>query len=143
MEPRITVITLAVHDLERTLSFYRDGLGFESPGIVGSELIDERTGAAGAIAMFGLQGGLILCVYPPSELARDAGVPSGPPKTGEFSLGHAVASQADVDAVVARAESAGATVLDKPHHRPWGIYSGYFQDLDGHLWEIEEIMIGG
>jgi uncharacterized protein len=136
MEPRIHVITLAVDDLERALAFYRDGLGFDSPGVVGTEFRDDHTGAAGAIAMFNLQGGLILTVYPRSELAKDAGVPFSPPKSGEFSIGHAVASRADADAVLARAETAGATVLDKPHDRPWGIYSGYFHDPDGHLWEI-------
>lgn len=136
MEPRINVITLAVDDLERALGFYRDGLGFDSPGIVGAEFRDEQTGAAGAIAMFQLGGGLMLCAYPRSELARDAGVPFGPPKAGEFSLGHLVASRAEVDTVLARAEAAGAAILDKPHDRPWGIYSGYFQDPDGHLWEV-------
>jgi hypothetical protein len=92
--------------------------------------------AAGAIAMFELQGELILTVYPRSELAKDAGVQLGPPKSGEFSIGHAVGIRADVDVVLGRAEAAGATVVDKPHDRPWGIYSGYFQDPDGHLWEI-------
>jgi catechol 2,3-dioxygenase-like lactoylglutathione lyase family enzyme len=136
MEPRIHVITLAVDDLERALDFYRDGLGFDSPGVVGTEFRDEHTGAAGAIAMFNLEGRLVLCVYPRAELAKDAGVPFGPAKSGEFSIGHAVASEADVDATLARAEAAGATILDKPHERPWGIYSGYFHDPDGHLWEI-------
>jgi uncharacterized protein len=136
MEPRIHVITLAVDDLDRALAFYRDGLGFDSTGLVGTEFRDDNTGAAGAIVIFNLQGGLILTVYPRSELAKDAGVPFGPPKSGEFSIGHAVAGRTDVDAVLARAEAAGATLLDKPHDRPWGIYSGYFHDPDGHLWEI-------
>ncbi|MHB8465642.1 MAG: VOC family protein [Acidimicrobiales bacterium] len=136
MEPRIHVITLAVDDLDQALAFYRDGLGFDSSGVAGTEFRDDKTGAAGAIAMFNLQGGLILTVYPRSELAKDAGVPFGPPKSGEFSIGHLVAKRTDVDAVLARAETAGATLLDKPHDRPWGIYSGYFHDPDGHLWEI-------
>ena len=136
MEPRIQVITLAVDDLTRALTFYRDGLGLDSDGVVGSEFHDDHSGADGAIAMFRLAGGLILTVYPRSELAKDARVPLGPPKTGEFSLGHAVASRADVDALLARAGAAGGNVLDKPRDRPWGIYSGYFQDPDGHLWEI-------
>ena len=59
-----------------------------------------------------------------------------PPKTGEFSIGHGVAGRADVDMLLAPAQAAGATILDTPHDRPWGIYSGYFQDPDGHLWEI-------
>jgi catechol 2,3-dioxygenase-like lactoylglutathione lyase family enzyme len=136
MEPRIQVITLAVDDLERALAFYRDGLGLGSDGIVGTEFHDDDSGAEGAIAMFHLAGGLILTVYPRSELAKDAGVPLIPSKTGEFSLGHAVASREAVDALLARAAAAGGNALDKPRERPWGIYSGYFQDPDGHLWEI-------
>ena len=63
-------------------------------------------------------------------------MPFTPSKSGEFSIGQAVASREDVDALIARAETAGGKVLDKPRDRPWGIYSGYFQDPDGHLWEI-------
>jgi catechol 2,3-dioxygenase-like lactoylglutathione lyase family enzyme len=136
MEPRIHVITLAVSDLERALAFYRDGLGLESPGVVGTEFVGDDTTPAGAVAMFQLAGGLILALYPRSELAKDAEVPLEPPKTGEFSIGHAVASKADVDAVLAQAKAAGATLTGLPHDRPWGIYSGYFRDLDGHLWEV-------
>ena len=86
--------------------------------------------------MFQLQGGLILALYPRTELAKDANIPLFPPQAGEFSIGHAVASKADVDALLGRAEKAGATLTDQPHDRPWGIYSGYFRDPDGHLWEI-------
>jgi len=86
--------------------------------------------------MFELRGGLIMCLYPRTELAKDAAIPLGPPKTGEFSIGHAVSSRAEVDAVLAQAEAAGATLTDRPHDRPWGIYSGYFRDPDGHLWEV-------
>jgi uncharacterized glyoxalase superfamily protein PhnB len=86
--------------------------------------------------MFELAGGLMLALYPRTELAKDANVPFGPPKTGEFSIGQLVAGKADVDALLAKAEAAGATLTDEPHERPWGIYSGYFRDLDGHLWEI-------
>jgi catechol 2,3-dioxygenase-like lactoylglutathione lyase family enzyme len=136
MEPSIQVITLAVDDLERAVTFYRDGLGLDSNGVVATELHDDHSGAEGAIAMFHLAGGLILTVYPRSELSKDAGVPLGPSKTGEFSLGHVVASREDVDALLARAGAGGGRVLDMPRDRPWGIYSGYFQDPDGHLWEI-------
>ena len=136
MEPRVHVITLAVGDLERSLEFYREGLGLESPGVVGTEFIGDETTPAGAVAMFELEGGLILALYPRTELAKDANVPLGPPKTGEFSIGHTVGTKAEVDAVLSRAEAAGATLTDQPHERPWGIYSGYFRDLDGHLWEI-------
>lgn len=136
MRPRIHVITLAVDDLDRALAFYRDGLGLESPGVIGTEFAGDETTPAGAAAMFQLEGGLILALYPRTELAKDANIPSGPPKSGEFSIGHAVASRADVDALLAQAEAAGATLTDDPNERPWGIYSGYFRDLDGHLWEI-------
>jgi catechol 2,3-dioxygenase-like lactoylglutathione lyase family enzyme len=136
MKPRIHVITLAVSDLGRALAFYRDGLGLESAGIVGTEFPGDETNPAGALAMFHLEGGLILAAYPRSELAKDARIPFGPSKSGEFSIGHIVDARADVDALLAAAEAAGATVTDRPHERPWGIYSGYFRDPDGHLWEV-------
>jgi uncharacterized protein len=136
MRAKIDVITLAVADLERALAFYRNGLGLESSGVVGTEYTGGEVEPAGAVAMFELRGGLIMCLYPRTELAKDANVALGPPKTGEFSIGHAVSSSAEVDAVLARAEAAGATLTDRPHDRPWGIYSGYFRDPDGHLWEV-------
>jgi uncharacterized protein len=135
MEPRIDVITLAVRDLERALEFYR-ALGLDSPGVIGTEFLGDDTTPAGAAAMFELDGGLTLSLYPRTELAKDANVASGPPQTGEFSIGQLVSSKAEVDAVLTRAEAAGAIMTDEPHERPWGIYSGYFRDLDGHLWEI-------
>lgn len=136
MQPRIHMITLAVSDLSRALAFYRDGLGLESTGVVGTEFVGDESNPAGDAAMFHLHGRFILALYPRSELAKDAHIPFGPPKTGEFSIGHFVASKEAVDTLLATAEAAGATVTDSPHDRPWGIYSGYFRDLDGHLWEI-------
>lgn len=136
MEPRVDVITLAVADLERALTFYRDGLGLESPGVVGAEFAGDGANAAGAIAMFRLGGDTVLALYPRRELAKDASVPAGEPSATELSLGQLVASRDEVDATLARAERAGAVVTGPPHDRPWGIYSGYFQDPDGHLWEI-------
>src|SRR5215470_15071197 len=118
MRARIHAITLAVADLDQALEFYRSGLGLESPGIVGTEFAGDDTNPAGAVVMFQLQGGLILALYPRTELAKDANIPLGPPHSGEFSIGHAVASKADVDALLARAEKAGATVSGKPHDRP-------------------------
>ncbi len=135
MEQRINVITLAVEDLERALRFYRDGLGFASGRIVGTEWTDEVTGAQGAIAMFQLDDGLILSLYPRGDLAKDAGISVGEPRSGEFSLAQLVGSRAEVDRLLGAAEAAGATVTPA-HDRPWGIYSGYFRDLDGHLWEV-------
>lgn len=136
MKPRIHVITLAVADLTRSLAFYRDGLGLESEGLIGTEFRGDESAPDGTIALFRLAGGVVLAVFPRTELAKDARVPPGPARAGEFSLGHAVASRAEVDEVIAQAQAAGATVTERPHDRPWGIYSGYFQDPDGHLWEI-------
>ena len=134
MEARIDVITLAVDDLERALAFYR-ALGFESKGVVATEYVGDDTHPAGAIAMVHLKGGQILSLYPRSDLAKDAGIRPGPPHSGEFSLGHIVASRDEVDALLANAKAAGAPVTEL-HDRPWGIYSGYFRDPDGHLWEV-------
>ena len=135
MEPRVDVITLAVEDLERALRFYRDGLGFESRGVVGTQWTDEESGANGAIAVFKFDSGLLLSLYPRIDLAKDAAIPAGPARPGEFSLGQLVQSRAEVDELIEKAEAAGAAVTT-PRDRPWGIYSGYFRDLDGHLWEI-------
>jgi catechol 2,3-dioxygenase-like lactoylglutathione lyase family enzyme len=136
VDPRVTVITLAVDDLDRALVFYRDGLGLDTSGVIGTEWAGDDHNPAGATVVFDLEGGLMLALYPRTELARDADVPLGPRQSGEFSIGHAVPSRADVDALLARAEAAGAELTGPPHDRPWGIYSGYFRDPDGHLWEI-------
>jgi catechol 2,3-dioxygenase-like lactoylglutathione lyase family enzyme len=134
VEPRLDVITLAVADLERALVFYRR-LGLDSEGVVGTEWTDELTGANGAIAMFKLEGGLLLNLYPRADLAKDAAIPLGVPQSGEFSLAQLVRSRDDVDELLGNAAAAGATVT-AAHDRPWGIYSGYFRDPDGHLWEV-------
>jgi catechol 2,3-dioxygenase-like lactoylglutathione lyase family enzyme len=136
MQPRIHVITLAVDDLDRAVGFYRDGLGLQTSGVIGTEFPGDDSSPAGAVAMFQLQGGLILALYPRTELAKDANIQVGPASSGEFSIGHAVAGMAEVDALLAQAEAAGASLTGEPHDRPWGIYSGFFRDPDGHLWEI-------
>ena len=136
MQPRIHVITLAVDDLDRALRFYRDGLGFESPGIIGTEFVADDENPGGAAAMFTLADGLILAVYGRSDLAKDAAIPVGTPASGAFSIGHLVRSRDEVDAVLRQAVAAGAGALGEPHDRPWGIYSAYFRDPDGHLWEV-------
>jgi uncharacterized protein len=135
VDPRLNVITLAVDDLERSLAFYRDGLGLQTKGVVATDVVDQETGAAGAIVIFELEGGLLLTLYPRTELAKDAAVPAGPPQSGEFSLGQLVPSRAEVDRILEQAAAAGA-VVTPPHDRPWSIYSGYFRDPDGHLWEV-------
>lgn len=136
MQPRVHAITLAVDDLERALRFYRDGLGLETAGVIGTEFVGDDVNPSGAVAMFHLQGGLILALYPRTEHAKDARIPLKSVNTGAFALGHAVASKGEVDGLLARAKAAGATLTDRPHDRPWGIYSGFFRDPDGHLWEI-------
>lgn len=136
MDARIDVITIGVQDLERSLAFYRDGLGFQTRGIVGTEWEGDETTPAGAVVMIKLTGGLTLALYPRSELAKDASVPLRPSETAPFSIGHIVARREEVDELLSRAQAAGATLTDEAHDRPWGIYSGYFADPDGHLWEV-------
>ncbi len=130
MHAHITVFTLGVNDLERSLKFYRDGLGLPTKGIMGTEF------EHGAVAMLDLQNGLKLALFPRGDLALDAHISVGSVSPTEFSIGHNVASRAEVDAVMHQAEQAGATITDRAHDRFWGGYSGYFQDPDGHLWEV-------
>ncbi len=136
MNPRISVITLGVNDLKASLAFYRDGLGLPTAGIIATEFKSDDTHPSGAVAMFDLENGVILALYPRTDLAKDAKEPLGATSPTEFSLGHLVQSKEEVDALIERAAAAGAIITDRPHDRPWGIYSGYFKDIDGHLWEI-------
>ena len=130
MKPRITVITLGVDELERALKFYRDGLGLPTKGILGTEF------EHGAVAFFDLQRGLKLAIWARRDIAHEAKVPLGPRSATEFTLGHNVASKAEVDAVMAQVQKAGATITDPPHDAFWGGYTGSFQDPDGHVWEV-------
>jgi len=129
MQPRITLITLAVADLERAVAFYRDGLGFKTEGIVGTEFEN------GAVAFFDMQAGLKLALWPRKSLAADAGLPVDGPSATEMTLAHNVASKEEVDAVMALALRAGAKLLKPVHDTFYGGYAGYFQDPDGHVWE--------
>lgn len=130
MKPRITLITLGVDDLERSVAFYRDGLGLATPGIVGKEFEN------GAVAFFNLEGGLKLALWPRTSLAADCGVPLQPASTTEFCLAHNVGSNAEVDAVIAQAQRAGATIVKPAQPTFYGGYAGCFLDPDGHLWEV-------
>lgn len=130
MKPRLTVLTLAVDDLDRALRFYRDGLGFATPGIFGTEF------EHGAVVFIDLQPGLKLALWPRRSLAHDTGLPLQPPSATELSLGHNVRARDEVDAVMAQAAAAGAVVVKPAQDTFWGGYSGYFQDPDGHLWEV-------
>lgn len=130
MKPRITVLTLGVADLQRSVAFYRDGLGWATEGIVGAEF-DH-----GAVAFFDLQHGLKLALWPRASLAADSGIPLGEPSSTELSLGHNVGSSEAVDEVMRRVERAGARIVKQAQSTFWGGYAGYFQDPDGHLWEV-------
>ncbi|TMG89078.1 MAG: VOC family protein [Betaproteobacteria bacterium] len=130
MKPRITLITLGVGDLQRAVRFYRDGLGLKTEGIVGTDF------EYGAVAFFDLQAGLKLALWPRKSIARDSGIALGSPNATDFTIGHNVSSKVEVDAVMEQAKRAGAVVVKPAHDTFWGGYAGYFQDLDGHLWEV-------
>ena len=130
MRARITLLTLGVDDLERSLRFYRDGLGLKTEGIIGKEF------EHGAVAFFELQAGLRLALWPRESLAHDAGVDVGAHSATEFSIGHNVSSKAEVDALMAQATNAGAVIVKRARETFWGGYAGYFADPDGHLWEV-------
>ena len=130
MKPRITVITIGVDDLEKSLRFYRDGLGLPTQGIFGTEF------EYGAVAFFDLQAGLKLAIWPRKSISHDSGIPPGTPNPIEFTLGHNVSSKAEVDVVMRQAEIAGAVIVKMAHDTFWGGYAGYFEDPDQHLWEI-------
>ncbi len=136
MRPSISVITLGVNDLEQALVFYRDGLGLPTEGIIATEFKGDETQPAGATVQFNLPNGIMLALYPRTELAKDAQEPVGKDSSTEFSLGYLARSKDEVDTLLKQAEAAGATVTSQARERPWGIYSGYFKDRDGHLWEI-------
>jgi catechol 2,3-dioxygenase-like lactoylglutathione lyase family enzyme len=123
MEPRISIVTLGVENLDRSREFYRDGLG-----------LPERDGD-GEISFFELAG-TWLALYPLEALAEDATVPADGGGFSGVTLAHNVASKDAVDAVMDEAESAGADVVKPAQDAFWGGYSGYFADPDGHLWEV-------
>lgn len=130
MKPRLSVITLGVDDLAAAVRFYRDGLGLHTEGIIGTEF------EHGAVAFFDLQGGLKLALWPRTSIAHDTGIAPTAPGSIEFTLGHNVSSSAEVDTVMQQAKAAGATIVKPAQPTSWGGYSGYFQDPDGHLWEV-------
>jgi len=130
MTPRITLLTLGVDDLERAVAFYRDGLGWPTKGIVGTEFEN------GAVAFFNLEQGLKLALWPRKSLAADSGLPLQPRAATELSIAHNVASREEVDQVMAQAARAGAFMTKPAQATFYGGYAGYFQDPDGHLWEV-------
>jgi catechol 2,3-dioxygenase-like lactoylglutathione lyase family enzyme len=130
MSPNITLLTLGVDDLERSVAFYRDGLGFPTKGIVGTQFEN------GAVAFFELQSGLKLALWPRRSLAADSGLPLQAPGALEFAMAHNVGSSEEVDAIMKQAEQAGANIVKRAQPTFYGGYAGYFQDPDGHLWEV-------
>lgn len=130
MQPRISVLTLGVADLERSLAFYRDGLGLPGEGIVGREF------AHGAVAFFDLSGGLKLAIWSQDDIAHDSGLPKHPASPTSFTIGHNVLSREEVDEVMDTARRAGARIVKTPQYTFYGGYAGYFHDPDGHLWEV-------
>jgi uncharacterized glyoxalase superfamily protein PhnB len=130
MKPHITLLTLGVDDLERAVAFYRDGLGLSTKGIIGTEFEN------GAVAFFNLHSGLKLALWPRKSLAADSGLPMQAPSSLELSIGHNVGSREEVDAVMRLAARAGARIVKPAQATFYGGYAGYFQDPDGHLWEV-------
>ncbi len=123
MKPRISMVTLGVRDLAAAINFYEKGLGF------------PRMESPPEVAFFTLNG-TWLGLYGREALAEDAQVAAEDNGFEGFSLAHNVASEKEVEEVVAQAVAAGATLVKKPQKVFWGGYSGYFKDLDGHLWEV-------
>ncbi len=130
MKPHITVLTLGVDDLDKSLAFYRDGLGLDTNGIIGTEFEN------GAVVFFSLHNGLKLALWPRKSLAADTGLPVTPRSSLELSIGHNVDSTEEVDRIMQEAQAAGATIIKPAQDTFYGGYAGYFSDPDGHLWEV-------
>ena len=130
MKPRISMITLGVDDLERSLLFYRDGLGLPTEGIIGTEF------EQGAVVFFDLQAGVKLALWSRRSIANDTGLAQTPPCPTERMLAHNVSAPAEVDTVMEEAKRAGAVIVKPAQDTFWGGYAGYFQDPDGHVWEV-------
>ena len=124
MEPRISIITLGVADLPRSVGFYRDGLGLP--------LLDENTES---IAFFKCRG-TWLALYPREALAADVGISTEGSGFSGVTLAHNVSSKEEVDALLEVAVAAGATLVKPAQDVFWGGYSGYFADPEGYLWEV-------
>lgn len=130
MKRKINILTLGVNDLNDSLKFFQDGLGWLTDGVVGTEFEN------GAIVIFDLDNGMKLSLYERKNLAWDSGLKQQPPSATEFSIGHFVNSAKDVDQIMKLAEKAGAKIIKPAQKTFWEGYAGYFQDIDGHLWEI-------
>jgi uncharacterized protein len=130
MEPRFTILTLGVDDLDRSLAFYRDGLGLPTKGIIGKEF------EHGAVVFIDLNHGMKLALYNRKDLAWDAHLEPATAAPTDFSIGYNVRKKEEVDEIMGSALQAGARITKPARQTFWGGYAGYFQDPDGHLWEI-------
>jgi catechol 2,3-dioxygenase-like lactoylglutathione lyase family enzyme len=130
MKPRISVLTLGVADLERSLAFYRDGLGLPTKGIMGREF------EHGAVAFFDLSGGLKLAIWAQDDVAYDTGLPKTEISPTSFTIGHNVVRREEVNDVIEQARRAGADIIKLPSDTFYGGYAGYFRDPNGHVWEV-------
>jgi catechol 2,3-dioxygenase-like lactoylglutathione lyase family enzyme len=125
VKPKISLITLGVQNMARSVSFYRDGLGF----------VPHNYKEGETHVMFRLEG-TWLALYPREGLAEDAQVASEGSGFPAFTLAHNVKTRDDADAVFAQAVAAGGSPVKTPQDVFWGGYSGYFADPDGFLWEV-------
>jgi uncharacterized glyoxalase superfamily protein PhnB len=130
MKQLINILTLGVNDVNNSLKFFQDGLGWQTKGIVGTEYEN------GAVILFDLDNGMKLSLYERKNLAWDSGLKQQPESVTEFSIGHFVNSNKEVDVIMKQAEKAGAKIIKPAQKTFWGGYAGYFKDIDGHLWEI-------
>jgi uncharacterized protein len=123
MDQRISLVTLGVNDLRRARQFYERGLGWK-PGFSTEDVVFYET------------GGPVIGLFARRELAADAQIEDEDATFSGIALAHNVRSRTEVDAVLAEAKKADATILKNAADTPWGGYSGYFADPDGHLWEV-------
>lgn len=130
MKARISVLTLGVADLQRSLAFYRDGLKLPTQGIVGREF------EHGAVAFFDLANGMKLAIWAQDDLAHDSGLPKVPASATSFSIGHNVSRRSEVDEIMEEAAGAGGRIVKPAEKTFYGGYAGYFTDPDEHLWEV-------
>lgn len=130
MKPFISYITLGVDDLERSLVFYRDGFGWPTDGVMGTEI------EHGAVVFFKLECGITFALWPRCSIANEAGIARGCRDASGLMLAHNVASAAEVDTIMAHLQGFGATVQKGAQPLFWGGYGGLIADPDGHLWEI-------
>jgi predicted lactoylglutathione lyase len=125
MDSRLSVVTLGVSELEKSVRFYKDGIGFSYREDISN----------GHIAFFQMNS-LLLALYPKNLLAEDAGVAIGENGFSGITLAQNVGSVKEVDELLILAKESGASITKNGEQKPWGGYSGYFQDLDGYLWEV-------